>query len=167
MCINFFSVKDFSGTTSLGILKFGTHFEYGFLYCVRGNQHPHAYLSSYGSQSLHIHLKRPGVVLCKRKPRCWNSFCRLFSISHSICMHREICVKDFLGTTAPRILKFGTNIRYDLFYCVRDTRTWNICKEGYIPHGKLQTFTCGGLRSIGTLCPQAYTSWKFFLCGRP
>ena len=40
-------------------------------------------------------------------------------------------------------------------------------KEGYIPHGKLRTFTCGDLRSIGTLCPQVYASWKFFLCGRP
>ena len=45
--------------------------------------------------------------------------------------------------------------------------TWNVRKEGYIPHGKLQTFTCGGLQSIGTLCPQVYASWKFFLCGHP
>ena len=28
----------------------------------------------------------------------------LFSISHSNVIHREICVKDFSGTTAPRIL---------------------------------------------------------------
>ena len=48
-----------------------------------------------------------------------------------------------------------------------NSRTWNVRKEGYIPHGKLRTFTCGGLRSIGTLCPQVYASWKFFLCGRP
>ena len=47
------------------------------------------------------------------------------------------------------------------------SRTWNVRKEGYIPHGKLRTFTCGGLRSIGTLCPLVYASWKFFLCGRP
>ena len=40
-------------------------------------------------------------------------------------------------------------------------------KKGYIPHGKLRTFTCEGLRSIGTLCPQVYASWKFFLCGHP
>ena len=46
-------------------------------------------------------------------------------------------------------------------------RTWNVRKEGYIPHGKLRTFACGGLRSIGTLCPQVYTSWKLFLWGRP
>ena len=41
-------------------------------------------------------------------------------------------------------------------------RTWNVRKEGYIPHGKLRTFTCGGLRSIGMLCPQVYASWKYF-----
>ena len=29
----------------------------------------------------------------------------------------EIFVKDFSGTTGPRILKFGTNIRYDRLYC--------------------------------------------------
>ena len=27
-------------------------------------------------------------------------------------MHREICVKGFIGTIATRILKFGTNIGY-------------------------------------------------------
>ena len=27
-------------------------------------------------------------------------------------------VKDFSGTTVPRILKFGTNIGYDKLYCV-------------------------------------------------
>ena len=37
-------------------------------------------------------------------------------------MHREICVKDFSGTTVPRILKFGTNIGYDLSYCVRENQ---------------------------------------------
>ena len=30
----------------------------------------------------------------------------------------EIFVKDFSGTTGPRILKFGTNIKYDRLYCV-------------------------------------------------
>ena len=38
----------------------------------------------------------------------------LFSISHSNVIHREICVEDFSGTTAPRILQFGTNVGYDL-----------------------------------------------------
>ena len=43
----------------------------------------------------------------------------LFSISHSNIIDSEICVKDFSGTTAPRILKFGTNVGYDLLYCVK------------------------------------------------
>ena len=30
----------------------------------------------------------------------------------------EIFVKDFSGTTGPRILKFGTNMMYDRLYCV-------------------------------------------------
>ena len=45
-----------------------------------------------------------------------------FSISHSCVSHREICVKDFSGTTAPRSLKFGTNVGYDLLHCVRENQ---------------------------------------------
>ena len=30
------------------------------------------------------------------------------------------CVKDFSGTTAPRILKFGTNVGYDLLHCFKE-----------------------------------------------
>ena len=30
----------------------------------------------------------------------------------------EIFFNDFSGTALPRILKFGTNIRYDKLYCV-------------------------------------------------
>ena len=45
-----------------------------------------------------------------------------FSISHSSVIHREICVKDFSGTTVPRILKFGTNVWYDLMYCVKENQ---------------------------------------------
>ena len=40
MFVNFFSVKDFSETTWLRILKFGTNIGYDKLYCVRKNQ-PH------------------------------------------------------------------------------------------------------------------------------
>ena len=46
----------------------------------------------------------------------------LFSISHSSVIHREICVKDFSGTTAPRILKLGTIVGYDLLHCVRENQ---------------------------------------------
>ena len=45
-----------------------------------------------------------------------------FFISHSNVIHREICVKDFSGTTAPRILKFGINVEYDLLYCVKENQ---------------------------------------------
>ena len=44
LCINFFFVKDFSGTTEPRILKFGTTVGY-ILYCVRENQPPPAYHS--------------------------------------------------------------------------------------------------------------------------
>ena len=30
--------------------------------------------------------------------------------------------KDFSGTTAPRVLKFGTNVGYDLLYCVKENQ---------------------------------------------
>ena len=30
--------------------------------------------------------------------------------------------KDFSGTTVPRILKFGTNVGYDLLYCVKENQ---------------------------------------------
>ena len=40
----------------------------------------------------------------------------LFSISHSNVIHRKICVKDFSGTTASRILTFGTNVGYNLYF---------------------------------------------------
>ena len=55
-------------------------------------------------------------ILWDRKPRCWDLFLpsfSIFSISHSNVIHRESCVKDFSGTTAPRIFKFGTNVGYD------------------------------------------------------
>ena len=45
-----------------------------------------------------------------------------FSISHSSVIHREICVKDFSGTTAPRVLKFGTSVGYDLLYRVKENQ---------------------------------------------
>ena len=41
----------------------------------------------------------------------------------SVCVCVFVCklfffVKDFSGTTVPRILKFSTNIGYDKLYCV-------------------------------------------------
>ena len=37
---------------------------------------------------------------------------------HSFCLYVCICVNIFSqGTTAPKLLKFGTNIGHDLLYC--------------------------------------------------
>ena len=51
--------------------------------------------------------------------------CHIFSwpgslvlICHSNVIHRKMCVIDVSGTTASRILKFGTNVGYDFLYCV-------------------------------------------------
>ena len=148
LCVNFFFVKDFSGTTEPRILKFGTNVGYNLLYCVRENQPPppyhshylsiflslqkkfcHRFLGFFESQSLQIciHLERGQVYCGKENQDAEINFCLLFpfllvSISHSNVIHREICVKDFSGTTAPRILKFGTNVGYDLLHCVRENQ---------------------------------------------
>ena len=44
----------------------------------------------------------------------------------STCMRVCVCVcvfsvKNFSGTTLPRILKFGTNIGYDVILCKRES----------------------------------------------
>ena len=69
-----------------------------------------------------IHLESDQVGKIIKMLRLIFAFFFHFSISHSTVIHREICVKDFSGTTAPRILKFGTNVGYDLFHCVRENQ---------------------------------------------
>ena len=75
-----------------------------------------------------IHLESGQVYCGIENQDAEINFCLLFalflifSISHSNVIHREICVKDFSGTTAPRILKFGTNVGYDLLYCVKENQ---------------------------------------------
>ena len=142
-------VKDFSGTTAPRILKFGTNVGYDLLQCVRENQSPDAYhflylsiflslqifyyrfLGFYESQSLQISYtpwEWPNQVYCGTENHDAEIYFYhlfpffLFSISHSTVIHREICVKDFSGTTGPRILKFGTNVGYDLLYCVKENQ---------------------------------------------
>ena len=141
-------VKDFSGTTAPRILKFGTNVGYDLLHCVRANQPPDAYhflyLSSFLSlQSnllLHIsqllwepefsiffiHLKSgQAKYIVGQKTKMLRFIFTIFlhfSISHSNVIHREIFVKDFSGTTAPRKLKFGTNVGFDLLYCVKENQ---------------------------------------------
>ena len=36
-----------------------------------------------------------------------------------MCVCKLFFIKDFSGTTVPRIMKVGTIIGYDKFYCVR------------------------------------------------
>ena len=74
-----------------------------------------------------IHLEHGQVYCGKENQDAEINFCLLFpfflfSISHSNVIHREFCVKDISGTTAPRILKFGTNVRYDLLCCVKENQ---------------------------------------------
>ena len=47
-------------------------------------------------------------------------------------MYKEIFVKDFSGTTRPRILKFGTNIRYDRLYCVLKNQPHMVYQSLYL-----------------------------------
>ena len=86
----------------------------------------HRILHSYYSQSLQIcvHLESGQEYCGTENQDAEIYFYHLFpfSISHSNVIHREICVKDFSGTTAPRVLKFGTNIGYDLLYCVKENQ---------------------------------------------
>ena len=91
----------------------------------------HRILSSYESQSFQI-LYTPWegakymYIMGKKTKILWLIFAFFFhfSISHSNVIHvqREICVKHFSETTAPRILKFGTNVGYDLLYCVKENQ---------------------------------------------
>ena len=144
VCKLFFFVKDFSGTTAFRTSKFGTNVGYDLLYCVKENQPPPAYHSLYLSIFLSpikisvkeilapvrtrvlefcIHPKRGQIYCGKENQDVVINFCLLFplflySISHSNVIHREICVKDFSGTTTPRILKFGTNVGYELLFYI-------------------------------------------------
>ena len=56
----------------------------------------------------------------------------IFFIPHYNVMHKVICVKDFSGTTAPRILQVDTKIGYDLFYYVRDNQYFHAYHSLYL-----------------------------------
>ena len=57
LSVNYFSVKDFSETTRLRILKFGTDIGYDKLYCVTKNQPHIAYEFMYLSIFLSLQQK--------------------------------------------------------------------------------------------------------------
>ena len=149
MCKLFFFVKDFSGTTEPTILKFGTNVGYNLLYCVKENQPPPCLTFPLFVQFSFAPIKisvtdfsasmrakvfkfckilESGQVYCgKENQDAEFNFplflpVLLFFLSHSIVIHREICVKDFSGTIASRIWKFDTNVGYDLLHCVRENQ---------------------------------------------
>ena len=39
-----------------------------------------------------------------------------------VCVNFFFFVNDFSGATEPRILKFDTNVGYDLLYCMRENQ---------------------------------------------
>ena len=89
----------------------------------------HRILHSYYSQSSNFvyTLRGANFIVGKKTKILWLIFAfffhfSFFSISHSNVIHREICVKDFSGTTVPRILKLGTNVGYNLSYCVKENQ---------------------------------------------
>ena len=105
MCVNFLLfTKDFSGTTALRILNFGTSIGYD-LYCVRQNQHPHAYHTLY------------------------LSFFFFFFFFFSPI---KFFIKDFSETTAPRILKFHINIGYNFLYRLRENQHLHAYHSAYL-----------------------------------
>ena len=133
-------VKDFSATSCSRIFKFGTNVKYDLFYCVRENQPPPIYHSLYLSIFLSLQIfwqisqllrepefsnfvytLRVAKYMVRKKTKMLFAFF-LFSISHSNVIHREICIKGFSGTTMPRLLTFGTNVGYDLLYCVKENQ---------------------------------------------
>ena len=94
---NKFFVTEFSAPITARVFKFCIHLERGQVYCGKENQ-------------------MSVIKFCLLFPFF------LFFISHSNVIHREICVKDFSRTTVPRVLKFGTNVGYDLLYCVKENQ---------------------------------------------
>ena len=49
----------------------------------------------------------------------------VFSVTMFVCvfMCKLLFLTGFSGTTEPRILKFGTNVGYNLLYCVRENQS--------------------------------------------
>ena len=70
-----------------------------------------------------IHLEKGQVYSGKENQDSVINFCLLFPFFlFQSLTPMDICVIDFSGTTAPRILKFGTNVGYDLLYYVKENQ---------------------------------------------
>ena len=102
------SVTDFSASVRARVFKFCIRLESDQVYCGKENQ----------DAEINFCLLFPFL---------------LFFISHSNVIHREICIKNFPGTTAPRILKFGTNVGYHWLHCVRENLPPDVYHFFYLP----------------------------------
>ena len=134
-----FFVEDFSGTIAPRILKFGTNIGYGLLYSVMENQLRHAYhflylpILSFSPINCFIPdfsgITAPRIL--KFGIKLAMTCCIGKRVSASSCLLFHLFVHFFLSlqqnfsskiSTAPRILKFGTIIGFDLLYCVRENQ---------------------------------------------
>ena len=57
----------------------------------------------------------------------------VFAFSVCVFVCKLFFVKDFSATALPRILKFGTNIRYDKLYCVYKIQPHVAYQSFYLP----------------------------------
>ena len=104
LCKSFLlSVKDFSATTSLRALKFGTKLDSDELYCVTKTQ-PYILISPF--------------------------ICSFFFFLQ--CKSFFLSVKDFSATTSFRALKFGTKPDSDELYCVTKTQPYFAYQSLYL-----------------------------------
>ena len=134
LSVNSFSVKDFSATTWVRILKFGAKLDNDKLYCVTKEQ-PHIVYQSFYlfiflplqwkflSQISQLLLEPVFFFLNPRYEVYRGYIVFVFSVIMFVCL--SVClsvnffsVKDFSATTWVRILKFGTKLDNDELYCV-------------------------------------------------
>ena len=130
LSVNFFSVKDFSATTWVRILKFGTKLDSDELYCVTKEQPHiayqslylfifflsngnfcHRYLSSYWSQCFQILCTSSGwqSVLCKWKlSEVYRGYIVFaFSVIMLVCLSVCLSVNFFSSKISQQLLGLG------------------------------------------------------------
>ena len=126
MSVTFFFVKDFSATTWVRILKFGTRLVSDELYCVTKEQPHIAYQSLYLFIFLSLQCKflsQISVNFFFVKDFSATTWVRILKfgtrLDSDVCLSVNFFfVKDFSATTWVRILKFGTRLDSDELYCV-------------------------------------------------
>ena len=111
-----FFVTLFSGTVRPRRLKLGTHMDSGQMCRVHRNQAAAAYSSLYFFIIPPVHEVYRGYIV-------FVFSVTMFVVGGGVFVCKLFFfVKDFSGTTESRILKFGTNVGYNLLYCVRENQ---------------------------------------------